>query len=276
MLEALAAAFIDVGYRILLFSTAQDENSDPILEEVLRSRADAVVMVSSSLSSNFADECRAIELPVVLLNRRNASASVSSVTSDNRLGSREIAAFLNAGGHRRLAFIAGHETSSTSSDRQQAFSEALCEYGIAPPQIEQGCYTFEGAMAATRRLLKQAERPDGLFCANDIMALGAIHVAREEFNLALGSDLSIVGFDDIPLAAWPAHALTTYVQPVRQMVKRAVHIICAQLHDRKTPAIQEELAGRLLVRRSARVPETGLVLDEGEAVWRSDAFGHSS
>jgi DNA-binding LacI/PurR family transcriptional regulator len=270
MLEALAEAFVDVGYRILLFSTAQDENSDPILEEVLRSRADAVVMVSSSLSSSFASECHAIGLPVVLVNRRNANVSVSSVTSDNRLGSREIAAFFKAGGHRRLAFMAGHETSSTSRDRQQAFTQALADYGMAPPRIETGNYTFEGAMAATRRLLEHAERPDGLFCANDIMALGALHVAREEYKLEPGRDLSIVGFDNIPLAAWPAHALTTYVQPVRQMVERAVHIICAQLGDRKTPAIQEELAGCLRVRASARVPATGVVRAEGELFWRPD------
>jgi DNA-binding LacI/PurR family transcriptional regulator len=270
MLEALSAAFIAVGYRILLFSTALDENSDPILEEVLRSRADAVVLVSSSLSSKFAEECQAIGLPVVLLNRRNASTSVSSVTSDNRLGTREIAAFLQAGGHQRLAFIAGQDTSSTSRDRQRAFGEALAEAGMAPPQVEHGGYTFEGAMAATRRLLAQADRPDAIFCANDIMALGAINVARHEFALKVGVDLSIVGFDDIALASWPEHALTTYVQPVDRMVERAVHIICAQLQDTATPAIQEELAGRLRVRSSARRPATGVVQDGDGWVWRPE------
>lgn len=257
MLEALSAAFTQVGYRTLLFSTAQDENSDPILEEILRSRADAVVLVSSSLSSKFADECRSIDLPVVLLNRRNASTSVSSVTSDNRLGSREIAAFLQAGGHQQLAFMAGQETSSTSRDRQIAFCEALAELGMPPPLLENGQYTFTEAMAATRRLLKHPNRPDAIFCANDIMALGAINVARHEFNLELGRDLSIVGFDDIALASWPEHSLTTYLQPLDTMVERAVHIICAQLQDPATPAIQEELPGRLIVRKSARIPATG-------------------
>lgn len=268
MLEALSAAFIAVGYRILLFSTAQDENSDPILEEVLRSRADAVVLVSSSLSSKFADECQSIGLPVVLLNRRNASTGVSSVTSDNRLGTREIAAFLHAGGHRRLAFMAGQGASSTSRDRQDAFCAALAELGLAAPLIEHGAYTFNDAMAATRRLLAQADPPDAIFCANDIMALGAINVARHEFKRQPGQDLSIVGFDDIALARWPEHALTTYVQPVERMVERAVHIICAQLQDPATPAIQEQLAGRLIVRGSARVPARGVVRENGEGVWR--------
>jgi DNA-binding LacI/PurR family transcriptional regulator len=268
MLEALSIAFIGVGYRILLFSTALDENSDPILEEVLRSRADAVVLVSASLSSKFADECHSIKLPVVLLNRRNASTSVSSVTSDNRLGTRTIAAFLQAGGHSRLAFMAGQDTSSTSHDRQRAFSEALAEAGMPAPQVEYGFYTFDDAVNATRRLLQQTERPDAIFCANDIMALGAINVARHEFKLEVGRELSIVGFDNIALASWPEHALTTYVQPIERMVKRAVSIICAQLQDHGAPAIQEELAGRLIVRSSARVPAEGVVEDNGERVWR--------
>lgn len=268
MLESLASAFVNVGYRILLFSTARDENSDPVLEEVLRSRADAVVLVSSSLSSKFADECQSIGLPVVLLNRRNASSGVSSVTTDNELGAQEVAAFLHAGGHRRLAFIAGQPTSSTSQDRQDAFSSSLTLLGMQAPRVVSGAYTFHDAMAATRRLLRDTDRPDAVFCANDIMALGAINVARHEFGLDVGRDLSIVGFDNIAMASWPEHDLTTYVQPMDVMVQRAVRTICAQLNDHSAPAVQEKLAGRLIVRGSTRLPDHGMAQEQGELVWR--------
>jgi len=268
VLESLSAAFEELGYRVLLFSTANHEDSDPVLEEILGYRVEALVLVSASLSSRFAEECKQTGLPVVLVNRRNDSSSISSVTSDNAQGSMEIAQFLVAGKHHQLAYIAGKESSSTSRDREIAFVAALQNLGRPAPQREVGHYTFEGAMEATRRLLSSANPPDGIFCANDIMALGAINVAREEFGLTPGNDISIVGFDDIALAAWPVFSLTTYVQPVGDMVSRAVGIICAQLENPDTPAIQEVVRGRLIVRKSSKVPDTGVEQGPDCRVWQ--------
>ncbi|MFJ2408289.1 LacI family DNA-binding transcriptional regulator [Pseudomonas sp. NPDC087814] len=268
VLEALSAAFEELGYRVLLFSTANHEDSDPVLEEILGYRVEALVLVSASLSSRFAEECKQTGLPVVLVNRRNDSTSISSVTSDNAQGSMEIAQFLVAGGHRELAYIAGKESSSTSRDREIAFVDALQRLGHPVPQRAVGDYTFEGAMEAVRRLLSSASPPDGIFCANDIMALGAINVAREEFGLTPGKEISIVGFDDIALAAWPVFSLTTYVQPVSDMVSRAVGIICAQLENPDTPAIQEVVRGRLIVRKSAKVPDSGVEQGPDCRVWQ--------
>ncbi|KTB82433.1 LacI family transcriptional regulator [Pseudomonas syringae pv. syringae PD2774] len=258
VLEALSAAFEELGYRVLLFSTANHEDSDPLLEEILGYRVEALVLVSASLSSRFAQECKQTGLPVVLLNRRNDSSSISSVTSDNAQGSMEIAQFLVAGGHRQLAYIAGRESSSTSRDRERGFVEALQGLGQPVPQRDVGHYTLEGAMEATRRLLSSTNPPDAIFCANDIMALGAINVASEEFGLNPGHDISIVGFDDIALASWPVFALTTYVQPVGDMVSRAVGIVCAQLENPDTPAIQEVVRGQLIVRKSSKIPRSGV------------------
>lgn len=268
VLEALSAAFEDLGYQVLLFSTANHEDSDPVLEEVLGYRVEALILVSASLSSRFAQECKQNGLPVVLLNRRNDSSSISSVTSDNAQGSMEIAQFLVAGGHRQLAYIAGKQSSSTSRDREIGFVDTLQGLGQLAPQREVGHYTFDGAMDATRRLLSSANPPDGIFCANDIMALGAINIAREEFGLKLGRDISIVGFDDIALASWPVFSLTTYVQPIGAMVSRAVGIICAQLENPDTPAIQEVVRGQLIVRSSSKIPASGVEQVESCLVWQ--------
>lgn len=268
VLESVSAAFEELGYRVLLFSTANHEDSDPVLEEVLGYRVEALILVAASLSSRFAQECRQTGLPVVLLNRKNDSSSVSSVTTDNAQGSMEIAQFLAAGNHQKLAFIAGKEGSSTSRDRENSFVATLQQLGQAVPLREVGHYTFEGAMAATRRLLSSDNPPDGIFCANDIMALGAINVAREEFGLKPGQDISIVGFDDIALAGWPVFSLTTYVQPVGDMVSRAVGIICAQLENPDTPAIQAVVRGHLIVRSSSSVPAFGVEQGLDCLVWQ--------
>ncbi|VVP67467.1 Catabolite control protein A [Pseudomonas fluorescens] len=270
VLEALSAAFEELGYRVLLFSTANHEDADPVLEEVLGYRVEALILVSASLSSRFALECKQTGLPVVLLNRRNDSSSISSVTSDNAQGSMEIAQFLAAGNHRRLAYIAGKESSSTSRDRERGFIDALQRLGQPAPAREVGHYTFDGAMEATRRLLSSAHPADGIFCANDIMALGAINVAREEFGLQPGKDLSIVGFDDIGMAAWPVFSLTTYVQPVHAMVSRAVGIICAQLENPDTAAIQDVVRGQLIVRKSSKIPAHGVKQGPDGLIWQPD------
>src|ERR1700761_8811880 len=111
MLEALSVELSRSGRRMLLFTSSQNSPVEPILEDVLNARVDALVMVASSVSSHFAEECQAIGLPIVLLNRKTDSKSVSSVTSSNRKGAETIAQFLLAGGHKRFAYIAGLESS---------------------------------------------------------------------------------------------------------------------------------------------------------------------
>jgi DNA-binding LacI/PurR family transcriptional regulator len=254
LLDELSIKFNSLGYRVLLFSMYSDGSTDPILEDVLRHRVEALILVSTMLSSHFAEECQQNGLPVLLLNRTNGSKNVSSVTSDNIRGGAQIADFLVAGKHKQLAFMAGLDTSSTSRDREQGFIERLKWHDVAPPLRAQGLYNLETAMEATRSLLKGKNRPDGLFCANDIMAIGALNVAVGEFGLVAGQDISIIGFDDIGMANWPLFKLTTYVQPMNEMVNSAVRIITKQFADAGSPAVQQVLTGKLVVRHSARLP----------------------
>lgn len=266
-LEALSTSFAQLGYRVLLFATQPDHPSDPVLEEVLRYRVDALVLVSATLSSHFADECQQIGLPVILLNRKTNSKTVSCVTGDNREGAANVAAFLAAGGHQRFAYIAGLESSSTSRDREQGYCQYLQDNGHASPARAIGHYTQQGAASAARTLLSAVHRPDAIFCANDQMALVTINIARSEFNLAVGREVSIVGFDNTELAGWPLFGLTTYSQPIGAMVNRVVQIIQQALLDREMPAIQEVMAGQLIVRESARLPAHGLSTIDGQTVW---------
>jgi DNA-binding LacI/PurR family transcriptional regulator len=267
VLESLSDSFAQIGYRVMLFTTSPDHDSDPVLEEILRYRVDALVLVSSSLSSHFADECQQIGLPVVLLNRKTNSKTVSSVTGENREGAEQIAAFLIAGGHRRFAYIAGLESSSTSRDREKGFSDYLKSRGYRAPVRLVGNYTVEGAVAATRTLLSNKDRPDAIFCANDRMALAAINVVRTEFNLEVGRDVSVVGFDNTELAEWPVFGLTTYSQPVQPMVDRIVHIVSETLINREMPPAQKVVQGHLIVRDSARIPEYGISILNGTRIW---------
>jgi DNA-binding LacI/PurR family transcriptional regulator len=254
LLERLSEALAEMNYRALLFITRRGEGSDPILEEVLRFRPAALVLVSAALSSHFDEECQQAGVPVVLLNRTTESTTVSSVTGDNRVGAAAIADFLLAGGHRRLAFLAGLEDSSTSRDRENGFTDRLAERGHPTPARFVGHYDFTATCLAARTMLSSPDSPDAVFCANDMMALAVMNVARSEFGLEIGRELSIVGFDDIAPASWPQNDLTTYIQPVADMARRTVQIIRQQITDRPGVAVKEKAPGRLVVRGSARKP----------------------
>ncbi len=255
-LEALSVQLAQAGLRSMLFTTGPDDGEDARVQEVLRYGLDALVLVSATFSSTFASQCRAARVPVVLYNRTNDDRGIPSVTGDNIGGARSLAAFLIAGNHRRFAFMAGVEDTSTSRDREGGFTAYLLERGLGPPLREQGHFTYAGAAAATRRLLTAGERPDALFCANDHMAMAAIDVAHFEFGLEVGREISIVGFDDIEAASRPNYSLTTFAQRSEQMVAATVDIVEGIRAGRPGP-VHRVVEGELVIRTSARRPSRG-------------------
>ncbi|HAT1615261.1 TPA: substrate-binding domain-containing protein [Raoultella ornithinolytica] len=252
VLDELSHKLNLMGYRVLLFSMYRDDDTTPIMEEILRHRVEALVLVSSSLSSHFAQECQHLGLPVLLLNRKNNSQSVSSVTSDNLAGGAAIADFLLDAGHRQLAFIAGRDTSSTSRDRETGFRHRLEARGARPPLRDSGMWSIEEAMNATRRLMALSDPPDALFCANDMMAIAALNVVVGEMGMRAGHDISIIGFDDIAMASWPLIDLTTWVQPLSEMVEAAIAVLKTQLDSAEAAPEQHVLKGKLIIRGSTR------------------------
>ncbi len=177
----------------------------------------------------------------------------SNVTSANRDGGRKIAEFLLAGGHQRIAHIAGWQGSSTGRDRQSGFLDALSEADVTPVAVVDGMYNRETAMDCAYQII-DAHRPDAIFVGNDHMAFAVLDVLRET-NLAPGQDISIVGYDDVPLAAWAAYDLTTYRQPVNRMVDATVDLILTQIETQGATPRQIEIDGKLILRGSARIPE---------------------
>ncbi len=250
-LQLLSRTLDQAGLRLLLFPAEGSGRGEPSINEILHYRLDALVLLSVGLSSGLAEECRKAQVPVVLYNRTTQDHAASSVIGDNDVGARTIAAHLLAGDHRRMAFIAGAEGSSTNVQREAAFFGYLAEQGVTAPIRAAGDYRIEIATAAARRLLAGRDRPDAIFCANDSMAIAAINVARHEYGLDVGREISIVGYDDVPMAAWPAFSLTSYAQPAQHMVDQTVRLIQILRDD---PDRHEDVVveGSLVVRGSSR------------------------
>lgn len=257
LLEALAGALAAQGYRAMLFPAPMSAFVDPVIEEMLSFRLGGLILVSSSLSSDIAEECRKIGLPVVQLNRVSGRGTVSSVVSDNRGGAAAVADFLVAGGHARIAFMAGLEASSTNHDREEGFTAALARHGRGLSHRVVANYSAEQARVAARALLSAPDRPDALFCANDHMAIAALSVARAEFGLVPGQGLSVVGFDDAAWSGMPEFDLTTFRQPVGEMAAAAADELHRLITRPEAEARRILLPGALVVRGSARLPPEG-------------------
>ncbi len=274
LVQELSIALGAIGYRTLLFVTDISRNPELVIEELLRNQVDAVIMGSVILSDRSAESCRSAGVPTLLLNHKTDNRYISSVTSDNFLAARTIAAFLIAGGHKNFALVSGLGNTSASRDRAAGYIAHLRESGFPEPAQAVGYYTYEGARRATRELLAAPNRPDAIFCGNDHMALAAIGVVRHELGLLPGKDISIVGFDDVPIASWPDFDLTTFSQPVPQIVARTIEVIQSMLENPDQPAGQTLIHGDLIVRGSARPPRSGLLELDGRLIWRDPEHRH--
>lgn len=249
-LEALTLALESAGLRLLLFPMNEGQ-AEPTVSDVLHYRLDALILLSVSLSSTLVEQCRRANVPVVLYNRTTAEPSASSIVGSNELGARTIAAHLLGGGHSRFAFLAGHDSSSTSREREAGFTAFLAEHGHRLHGREIANFDFNSAASATRRLLSSPNPPDAIFCVNDAMAIAAVNVARYEFGMDVGRQVSIVGFDNIDMAAWPAFSLTTFTQPAATMVAQTVEIVC-MLRSNPYLRMNSVVEGELIVRGSSR------------------------
>ena len=253
VLEQLCRAFQDQGYQVLLFMT-DTGRQDAVVQTMLQYQVQGIVMASATMSSSLARECTRTGTPVVLFNRYVPSLPVSSVTSDNIEGGRQLAHFLADGGHQRIAFIAGQEDSSTSRDREAGFYKGLAERGQTVWHRAVGGYTMEGAAIATREIFAEAGRPEAIFAANDHMAFAVIDVVRRDLGLRVPEDVSVVGYDDVPEAAWAGYNLTTVSQPANAMVDATVAIMLEQVTNNAVQRRAAVLPGALVVRGSARLP----------------------
>ena len=233
VLERLAKRLQQDGYHLLIF-IGDNANSDDLVEEILQYKVDGIVLGATTLSSALAQRCADASIPVVLFNRVMASGSagaVSSVRSDNVGGGRDIARFLIAGGHQRIAYIAGREDSSTNLERERGFREGLAKQGQRIYARAIGNYDVTQARRAALELFANAaDRPDAVFVAGDQMAIVVLDTLRQELGLAVPQDVSVVGFDNVPQAGWASYELTTFEQPVAPMVEATVELL--QSHHR--------------------------------------------
>lgn len=255
-LERLSNALQERGYHILVFTATNAKGqATEVIQELLDYQVDGIITASVGMSSDLTERCAAAGIPVVMFNRGQDGADVGSVTSENVAGGRKIATFLASCGHKNIAHISGWEGSSTGRDRLKGFRDGLALHGMEPSAVIDGKYDRDIAAKAALDLIDGPNRPDAIFVGNDHMAFAVMDAVRTQAKLRVPDDIAIVGYDDVPLAAWPAYDLTTVRQPLNQMVYASVDMLLAQIAEGEIAPRRVEFDGPLIQRGSTLTPK---------------------
>jgi DNA-binding LacI/PurR family transcriptional regulator len=143
--------------------------------------------------------------------------------------------------------ISGTPETGANEERIQGFLKGLEEHGHRLWIAEDGVFSYESGCFAATRMFSSDVRPDGVFCLNDEIALGLMDTARTRFGLSIPEDISVIGYDDIPISGWPTYQLTTIHQPTDQLIKECVNVILSlreSPEEEKTVTIPVKLIER--------------------------------
>jgi len=185
------------------------------------------------------------------------SQSIPNVHCDDEHAAATMTEHLLHMGHTQIGFIAGHPEHNASEKRLKGYQSALSKRGLnyQPQLVVQGLFDFESGKACAEQLLDQTPRPTAIFASNDYMASGVLVVAHNR-GIKIPSELSVAGFDDVPIAAqsWPA--LTTIRQPTQQMVKLAAQFLIAKVSGKAADEQPQAFHCELVSRDSCTPPQS--------------------
>lgn len=248
-LECFSSDAAALGWEMTTFIVQASGNTDSVMEQVLAADLDVVILASAELSSKLANECRGRALPVIYFNRVQIDADMLAVCSDNYSGGKLAAKRLLAAGCEQIAFVGGHVETSTHLERRRGFLDGLEAAGHGLEHEAVGNFDYETALGIGRDLFNRSQIPNGIFCANDTMGFALIDAA-DAAGLRPGKDVSIIGYDDVPIARWNRYQLTTISQQVEIMVERTVELIERAARDSTLTSVIEVVPAMLISRHS--------------------------
>ncbi|MEN9850442.1 MAG: hypothetical protein RL128_605 [Pseudomonadota bacterium] len=242
----------DRGLRPLLVNLSDATDPAASVKMLRQYSVDGVIVASSTLPSSFAESFKNAGLPVVHAFGRYAIApDVHVVGIDNVACGRMAAEALVQRGYRRLAFLGGPRTATSTQDRVAGFLGALAPY----PEIRVTTsyatdYSFDAGRAEMQRLLTETPA-EAYFCGDDLLAVGALS-AIEEAGLSVPGDIGLIGLNDMEMARWQLIGLTTIHQPVAQIIEAAIDLVVSIIEKPDRPPEVRLFPCRVIERRTLR------------------------
>jgi DNA-binding LacI/PurR family transcriptional regulator len=257
LVSGIQQSALSRGHTMLLCTTEGDpEREEQYLELLRAKRVDGALVDGLVLPPDRIARFVRDGFPIVCLDRDIDSASIPVVQVDNRLGGRLATEHLLSLGHTRIAHVTGAPALRISEDRLAGYRDALEAAGVAadPALVAEGRFTEEGGYDATRALVATDVAFTAVFAANDLTAIGVV-TALAGSGLRVPDDVSVVGFDDLRLAAFVPPPLTTIRQPAGEIAQRATELLLDLTHGKRVRRTRHLLEPKLVVRASTAPPK---------------------
>ena len=246
------------GYTVLLgvseFSREQEER---LIRQLVERRVDGIILTGGERPPYLYHLLQHNDVPYIVTWKLTGGESHPCVSFDNYEAGRLAMRHLTELGHRRIGLVCGRSAvNDRARERRRAYEDALGERGISvdPGLVFERDFEFIEGRAAMHRMLQDQARPTAVFCANDIQAIGALIECRDA-GLRVPRDVSIIGFDDLPVAQFTEPQLTTIRVPAKRMGHLAATNLIDWLKHAREPAT-EELPVELVVRGTTGPPTT--------------------
>lgn len=232
VLDELHRALRETHLRMLVLTPDADEAVP--LERLVDGSLDGAILTTTVLDSKLPAALSERGFPFVLLNREIDDAPCDVCVVDNVAGAKLAARELIELGHTRIAAIFGPSITSTGRDREAGFRAGLVQAGVPLPDAlwRRSAFDFGAGHVAALELLEAG--PTALFCANDILALGAYNALHGR-GIAIPEQVSLIGFDDVLLTGWDVFQLTTVSQDIHGLVRAATDLLLTRMTNEGDP-----------------------------------------
>jgi LacI family transcriptional regulator len=240
------------GYHLLVTNSHGDRDAAEVATSNMRGRVDGLILMAPEMDGEFLARVVPDHIPVIMINSSVDMAGRDSLRVDNFQGAYDMVEHLISHGHTRIALLKGSDANNDARERLRGYLSALTNAGLdAPPELQiAGDFTESAGFAGALRFLGLEQPPTAIFASNDSMAIGALSALRER-GVRVPDDVAVVGFDDIPIAAY----LTPTLASVRVRISDLGARACEQLlhaikHENQHEPIQEVIPTELIPRQS--------------------------
>ncbi|MEX6505833.1 LacI family DNA-binding transcriptional regulator [Jiella sp. M17.18] len=253
LVDQIARALIRLDYRPFFLPSSPDEDTRHLIDMVLHYNLSGAIVTCDASPDAIAEACAAQGVPLVLVNKPEAAGRIDNVSLDaDKAGSLAAQALCEAG-CRRIGLAGQRRHSHTIALRRDAFLRACATRGMAVVGTFYGAaQNYEGGLEAARDFLGAGIALDGIYCANDYLALGFLDQLRHTTQLRVPEDLKLVACDDIPQAEWLSYRLTTIRQDTAALAKASVAALIQRIADPGAPHSQTVVDVTLVRRESTR------------------------
>lgn len=238
------------GLHLLVSSSHGDAGEAALALRAMNGRVDGVLVMSPYLDAKSLDAALPPTLPAVLLNTPEEAGRAPAFVIDDFGGARAMVEHLRALGYERIAHIAGPDGNYESAERLRGFEAALGRTLASRALVVAGNFTEESGYQAGQQLAAAVPRPDAVFAANDMMAIGCL-LALRDAGVRVPEDIALAGFDDIPIARYISPPLTTVRAQTTELGRQSLEALAQAIDNQDNPSPERHtLSTQLVIRES--------------------------